>query len=124
MRDTITKLGGEVRFSSKVETLQRENGQITGVTLASGEHIEADHVVLAIGHSARDTFQMLHDQGVFMEAKPFSVGFRIEHPQSLIDKARWCTTPATGDRYTASACAPAARWWRQPLNPIASSPTA
>lgn len=88
MRDTITKLGGEVRFSSKVETLQRENGQITGVTLANGEHIEADHVVLAIGHSARDTFQMLHDQGVFMEAKPFSVGFRIEHPQSLIDAAR------------------------------------
>ncbi|HEY9275011.1 NAD(P)/FAD-dependent oxidoreductase [Achromobacter sp.] len=89
MRDTITKLGGEVRFSSKAETLHRENGRITGVTLASGEHIEADHVVLAIGHSARDTFQMLHDQGVFMEAKPFSIGFRIEHPQSLIDKARF-----------------------------------
>ncbi|MDH3064199.1 NAD(P)/FAD-dependent oxidoreductase [Achromobacter insolitus] len=89
MRDTITKLGGEVRFSSKVEMLQRENGKITGVTLASGEHIEADHVVLAIGHSARDTFQMLHDQGVFMEAKPFSIGFRIEHPQSLIDRARF-----------------------------------
>lgn len=89
MRDTITKLGGEVRFSSKVETLQRENGRVTGVTLASGEHIEADHVVLAIGHSARDTFQMLHEQGVFMEAKPFSIGFRIEHPQSLIDRARF-----------------------------------
>nr|WP_314363740.1 NAD(P)/FAD-dependent oxidoreductase [uncultured Achromobacter sp.] len=89
MRDTITRLGGEVRFSSKVETLHRENGQVTGVTLASGEHIEADHVVLAIGHSARDTFQMLHEQGVFMEAKPFSIGFRIEHPQSLIDRARF-----------------------------------
>jgi len=89
MRDTITKLGGEVRFSSKVETLHRENGRITGVTLADGAHIEADHVVLAIGHSARDTFQMLHGQGVFMEAKPFSIGFRIEHPQSLIDKARF-----------------------------------
>ncbi|WP_286899634.1 NAD(P)/FAD-dependent oxidoreductase [Achromobacter sp. UBA2119] len=89
MRDTITKLGGEVRFSSRVETLHRENGKVTGVTLANGEHIEADHVVLAIGHSARDTFQMLLDQGVFMEAKPFSIGFRIEHPQSLIDRARF-----------------------------------
>jgi uncharacterized FAD-dependent dehydrogenase len=89
MRDTITKLGGEVRFSSRVETLHRENGRVTGVTLAGGEHIEADHVVLAIGHSARDTFQMLRDQGVFMEAKPFSIGFRIEHPQSLIDRARF-----------------------------------
>ena len=60
-----------------------------GLTLASGEELRADHVVLALGHSARDTFEMLHARGVFMEAKPFSVGFRIEHPQSLIDKVRW-----------------------------------
>jgi len=59
------------------------------LTLASGEELRADHVVLALGHSARDTFEMLHARGVFMEAKPFSVGFRIEHPQSLIDKVRW-----------------------------------
>jgi hypothetical protein len=58
------------------------------VKTAAGDEILADHVVLALGHSARDTFEMLHDKGVFMEAKPFSVGFRIEHPQSLIDKAR------------------------------------
>ncbi|MFZ5604884.1 MAG: NAD(P)/FAD-dependent oxidoreductase, partial [Pseudomonadota bacterium] len=65
------------------------NGKVCGVTLESGEQIATDHVVLALGHSARDTFEMLHARGVFMEAKPFSVGFRIEHPQSLIDRARF-----------------------------------
>ena len=94
MRAEITRLGGEIRFDQKVETIHRVNvsqdrGQITGVTLASGEKIESRHVVLAIGHSARDTFEMLVDQGVYIEAKPFSVGFRIEHPQSVIDKARF-----------------------------------
>ncbi len=64
-------------------------GQITGLTLATGEKIESRHVVLAIGHSARDTFQMLLDQGVYIEPKPFSIGFRIEHPQSVIDEARF-----------------------------------
>jgi uncharacterized protein len=62
---------------------------VRGVTLATGEQLEADHVVLALGHSARDTFEMLHARGVFMEPKPFSVGFRIEHPQGLIDRARF-----------------------------------
>jgi hypothetical protein len=66
-----------------------KDGRVRGVVLASGEHIATDHVVLAIGHSARDTFQMLYDSGVYMEAKPFSVGFRIEHPQSIIDRARF-----------------------------------
>ena len=94
MRAEITRLGGEIRFDQKVETIHRVNvsqdcGQITGVTVASGEKIESRHVVLAIGHSARDTFEMLVDQGVYIEAKPFSVGFRIEHPQSVIDKARF-----------------------------------
>jgi uncharacterized FAD-dependent dehydrogenase len=65
-----------------------EDGQLVGVELASGETLHSKHVVLALGHSARDTFRMLHSRGVFMEAKPFSVGFRIEHPQSLIDRAR------------------------------------
>ena len=60
-----------------------------GVRLAGGEAIAARHVVLAVGHSARDTFEMLHGRGVYMEAKPFSVGFRIEHPQSVIDRARF-----------------------------------
>jgi len=61
---------------------------LRGLTLASGEEVRADHVVLAVGHSARDTFEMLHARGVFVEPKPFSLGFRIEHPQSLIDRAR------------------------------------
>ena len=89
MRATITELGGEIRFNSRVDRINIENGQVRGVELASGEHIAAEHVVLAIGHSARDTFQMLHAQGVYIEAKPFSIGFRIEHPQALIDHARF-----------------------------------
>ncbi len=89
MRANIEELGGEFRFESKVERLDLDNGRVRGVTLESGEHIATDHVVLAIGHSARDTFQMLYDSGVYMEAKPFSIGFRIEHPQSIIDRARF-----------------------------------
>ncbi len=88
MRAEIRELGGEIRFEQRVTELIIDNGQVRGVKTATGDEIAADHVVLALGHSARDTFEMLHDKGVFMEAKPFSVGFRIEHPQSLIDKAR------------------------------------
>jgi len=89
MRETIESLGGEFRFQSKVTDITIEHGQVRGVVLANGESIAASHVVLAVGHSARDTFQMLHQRGVYMEAKPFSIGFRIEHPQSLIDRARY-----------------------------------
>lgn len=90
MRRTIESLGGEYRFESKVIDLDiDEKRQVRGVVLEGGEHIAADHVVLAIGHSSRDTFQMLEDRGVYIEAKPFSIGFRIEHPQSLIDVARF-----------------------------------
>jgi len=89
IRATITELGGEVRFGSKVERIDIDNGQVNGVVLASGETIATDHVVLAVGHSARDTFQMLYEQGVYIEAKPFSIGFRIEHPQAMIDHARF-----------------------------------
>jgi len=94
MRATIESLGGEIRFSSRVDDLLLEPAaggqqQIRGVTLASGEQLRADHVVLALGHSARDTFEMLHTRGVYLEAKPFSIGFRIEHPQSVIDRARF-----------------------------------
>ena len=94
MRATIQSLGGDYRFESRVTDLDIEIGsngtrRVRGVVLASGEHLASDHVVLAIGHSARDTFQMLHDRGVHIEAKPFSLGFRIEHPQSLIDTARF-----------------------------------
>ncbi|HGF4939068.1 TPA: NAD(P)/FAD-dependent oxidoreductase [Vibrio parahaemolyticus] len=89
MRATIIELGGEIRFSTRVDDLHMEGGQITGVTLSNGEEIKSRHVVLAVGHSARDTFEMLHERGVYMEAKPFSVGFRIEHKQSMIDEARF-----------------------------------
>ena len=97
MRADIEALGGEIRFGSRVVDFDIErdgsgrvgHGRIRGVTLAGGETIAADHVVLAPGHSARDTFQTLHARGVHMEAKPFSIGFRIEHPQSLIDACRF-----------------------------------
>jgi uncharacterized FAD-dependent dehydrogenase len=89
MRATIEGLGGEIRFQSKVADIEIEAGQVRAVQLASGERIETGHVVLAIGHSARDTFEMLHARGVYVEAKPFSVGFRVEHPQSLIDRCRF-----------------------------------
>jgi uncharacterized FAD-dependent dehydrogenase len=88
MRAEIIARGGQVRFESKVTDLLLENGGIEGVVLADGAVIRAHHVVLALGHSSRDTFRMLHRRGVFIEPKPFSIGFRIEHPQSLIDRAR------------------------------------
>jgi uncharacterized FAD-dependent dehydrogenase len=89
MRAEIEALGGQVRFQQRVTDVAIEGGAVRGVTLASGEQLRADHVVLALGHSARDTFEMLHRRGVSMEAKPFSIGYRIEHPQSLIDRARF-----------------------------------
>jgi len=89
MRAEIQSLGGTIRFEQRVTDLRLQGGQLRGVTLASGEEIDADHAVLALGHSARDTFEMLHSRGVSMQAKPFSIGFRIEHPQSLIDAARY-----------------------------------
>lgn len=89
MRAEIIKLGGEVRFATRVDDLHITDSTVTGVTLNSGETIKTNHVVLAVGHSARDTFEMIHDKGVYIEAKPFSIGFRIEHKQSTIDKARF-----------------------------------
>jgi len=99
MRATIESLGGEIRFQSRVADLDIERdqngaGRMRGVVLASGERIAADHVVLGIGHSARDTFKLLFERGVHLEAKPFSIGVRIEHPQALIDRAR--LGPAAG----------------------------
>ncbi|GAA4011637.1 NAD(P)/FAD-dependent oxidoreductase [Actimicrobium antarcticum] len=88
MRATIEGLGGEFRFQSRVDDLLIEKGQVRGLTLSDGTELLSDHIVLAIGHSARDTFEMLHRRGVYIEAKPFSVGFRIEHPQSVIDRSR------------------------------------
>jgi uncharacterized FAD-dependent dehydrogenase len=93
MRENIEALGGEYRFSSKVTDIDIEETadgrQVRGIMLESGEKIVTNHVVLAIGHSARDTFEMLYERGVYIEAKPFSIGFRVEHPQSLIDTCRF-----------------------------------
>ncbi len=90
MRHEIERLGGEVRFGARVVDLRIEGGAVRGVVVGDRrEEIDAEHVVIAPGHSARDTFAMLHERGVHLEPKPFSIGFRIEHPQSLIDKARF-----------------------------------
>ncbi|MEQ1589558.1 MAG: NAD(P)/FAD-dependent oxidoreductase [Gallionella sp.] len=89
MRATIQSLGGEIRFESRVDDIEIKDGAVNGVVLASGERIATTHLVLAVGHSARDTFEMIHKRGIYIEAKPFSIGFRIEHPQALIDRARY-----------------------------------
>jgi uncharacterized FAD-dependent dehydrogenase len=94
MRETIQALGGEYRWQHRVDDFDIEtaaDGQrrLKGLHLSTGDYLAADHVVLAVGHSARDTFQVLHDRGVHIEAKPFSIGVRIEHPQSWMDKARF-----------------------------------
>ena len=89
MRAEIIELGGEIRFSTRVDDLILENQQLKGVVLNTGESLMSQHIILAVGHSARDTFQMLYDKGVHIDAKPFSVGFRIEHKQSMIDEARF-----------------------------------
>jgi hypothetical protein len=89
MRKTITELGGEIRFESRVDDIEIENNEVKAVVLQTGERLATNHLVLAVGHSARDTFEMVYKRGIYIEAKPFSIGFRIEHPQSLIDKARY-----------------------------------
>ena len=105
MRENIIALGGEYRFGCRVTDIEVEGAgqarQIRGVTLASGEQIASSHVVLAIGHSARDTFEMLYERGVYVEAKPFSIGFRVEHPQSLIDACRF--GPNAGNKILGAA---------------------
>ena len=89
IRHEIEQLGGEIRFQQQVSDVLIENNTLRGVILANGEELRSDYVIFALGHSARDTFKMLYERGVFMEAKPFSIGFRIEHPQTLIDQARF-----------------------------------
>ncbi len=98
IRAEILRLGGDIRFDHKVIDLHREpaptsedsnRAQVTGLSLSNGKTIHSRHIILAVGHSARDTFRMLYDRGVYMEAKPFSIGLRIEHPQSVIDAARF-----------------------------------
>lgn len=105
MRAEILSLGGEIRFETRLEDVlvegEGDNRQVVGVRLASGEEIPTRHLVMAIGHSARDTFQMLYDRGVYIEAKPFSIGFRVEHPQSLIDACRF--GPNAGNKILGAA---------------------
>ena len=91
IRETIEALGGEYRFGTRVDDFVIEQGQLTGLQLSTGELLPASHVVLAVGHSSRDTFAVLHERGVFLEAKPFAIGVRIEHPQGWIDRARYGT---------------------------------
>ena len=93
IRAQIVALGGEIRFEQKVTDVLIEDGSLRGLTVldqrsGQSQDIRADHVVMALGHSARDSFEMLHARGVFIEAKPFSIGFRVEHPQGVIDRAR------------------------------------
>ena len=89
IRATIEALGGEYRFGTRVDEFELEHGAIAALQLSTGERLEARHVVLAVGHSARDTFAALHAAGVHIEAKPFAIGVRIEHPQGWIDRARY-----------------------------------
>ncbi|HZY17659.1 MAG TPA: NAD(P)/FAD-dependent oxidoreductase [Ramlibacter sp.] len=94
MREQIIALGGEIRFQQRVTDFVVEDGGVRGLRIlhqdsGATSELRADHVVLALGHSSRDTFEALHARGVFLEAKPFSIGFRIEHPQGMIDRARW-----------------------------------
>jgi Uncharacterized FAD-dependent dehydrogenases len=88
IRAEILRLGGAVRFGARAEGLVERQGRVAGVTLADGEEIPASCVILAVGHSARDTFAMLHARGLRLEQKPFAIGCRIEHPQELIDRAQ------------------------------------
>ncbi len=89
LRTTLLGLGAEIRFETRATDLVSESGAIRGLRLAGGSEIEADAVILAVGHSARDVFAMLEAGGVPMEAKPFSVGVRIEHPQEAVDRRQY-----------------------------------
>ena len=89
LRKKIIELGGDVRFNACVTDICSENGSITAVMLEDGERIPCEHLVLAVGHSARDTFEMLHERGIPMERKPFAMGVRIEHPQLMVDEAQY-----------------------------------
>ena len=106
MRETIEQLGGEYRFGTRVDDFEVETGEdgerrLVGLHLSNGDFLPATHVLLAVGHSARDTFEVLHKRGVYVEAKPFSIGVRIEHPQGWIDKARY--GPNAGNKILGAA---------------------
>ena len=89
MRNAIQNMGGEVRFGARVTDIECADGHISGLIINEKERMDAEYVVLAPGHSARDTFAMLYEKGVSMEAKPFAVGMRVEHPQELINLSQY-----------------------------------
>ncbi len=89
IRETIESLGGEYRFETRVDGFDIAEGKLKGLHLSTGDYLSASHVIMAVGHSARDTFAVLHEAGVYLEAKPFAIGVRIEHPQGWIDTARY-----------------------------------
>lgn len=91
MREEIIRLGGQVRFESQVTEICLEGDRISGVVINGSERLECEQLVLAIGHSARDTFDMLYKKGVPMEAKSFAVGLRVEHPQEMINESQYGT---------------------------------
>jgi uncharacterized FAD-dependent dehydrogenase len=106
IRETIESLGGEYRFQTRVDDIDVAidvdgSRKVKGLKLSTGEYLPAEHVILAVGHSARDTFHMVHDRGIHIEAKPFAIGVRIEHPQSWIDKARY--GPFAGNKILGAA---------------------
>ncbi len=137
IRQRIISLGGEVRFNAQVTGLCSQDGKLTGLQMESGEIIPCEAAVFAIGHSARDTFEMLSSTGIPMEPKPFAMGVRIEHKQTTVDESQygvlnpvlprritsWCSIWKTA-RSIPSACVPADMWWRQPAKKDASSRTA
>jgi uncharacterized FAD-dependent dehydrogenase len=130
MRAAIEALGGEIRFQSRVDNIDIDQGQVRGVILANGERIATEYVILAVGHSARDTFQMLFDRGVYIEAKSFSIGFRSSTAAASAKTwatrysappiTNWCITAKMAARFTASACVPAAPWSPPPRSRAAS----
>jgi len=106
IRETIESLGGEYRFQTRVDDIDIDTApdgtrKVRGLHLSTGDYLPAGHVIMAVGHSARDTFHMLYDRGVHIEAKPFAIGVRIEHPQSWIDTARY--GPSAGNKILGAA---------------------
>ena len=95
MRETILDAGGEIRFGTRITGIRIAFGEVKGVDLAGGEALDGERLILATGHSARDVFRMLHHQKILIEAKPFAIGVRVEHPQMLIDSVQY---HCAGDR--------------------------
>jgi uncharacterized FAD-dependent dehydrogenase len=129
IREKIIELGGEVRFNSKLEDLKIKDNKLYGIVV-NGEEVPCEALVLALGHSSRDTYEMLYKRGIFMSPKPFAIGVRIEHSQQLIDENQYgkfanhkrlkaadykltYTSPKTNEEFTVSVCAQVGMWLQQ-----------